>query len=110
MGKRQPYACPVQGCAKTGNLSGIKQHFREKHRRDIDEADLSTIIMKMEKITMGITIKKDAAPHLSMWQKIGYFAIGLIIGGLLTSSWEVGKCYFGLDGCPPAIKRVVHGS
>lgn len=79
MGKRQPYACPVQGCAKTGNLSGIKQHFREKHRRDIDDATLSAIIMRMEKITMGITIKKDRPP-MTVLQRLAWFLFGLAIG------------------------------
>ncbi len=89
-------------------MSAVKQHFRQKHLHDIDDVILTAIIMKKKRLSMPIYIKKDDAPQLRFWQKVGYFLVGLALGGLAMVALQSASCYLDLGTCPPAIHRLIN--
>ena len=48
MGRAQPYHCPAPGCNKAGKLSGVKQHYRDKHDATLADEQLEAMIVRGE--------------------------------------------------------------
>ena len=115
MGKRQPFACPYPGCDKTGKVSGIKQHFRDKHGDDIPESRLEFLITNGEKI---MNYNENLVNRLSDLPKITWrrgFWAGLGVGaalGIITTvaigAGVIGSCQGGAEICPASISRLVN--
>lgn len=114
MGKRQPYTCPYPGCGKTGKLSGLKQHFRDKHREPVPDARLESLITNGEQLTMT-SYNQRALSELpaTVWRRafLSGLALGAAVGISLTiaiGASVISSCQGTADICPASIARLVN--
>lgn len=114
MGRSQPYRCPAPGCGKSGKLSGVKQHYRDKHDPNVIDLDLESMILR------GIAIEGAATPqnpliaelHWSLGFRRGML-FGMLLGALVAFALSYGvlaACNQGVEICPSSIIRLIRGS
>ena len=86
MSRPQPYRCPAPGCNKSGKMSGVKQHYRDKHDPTIGDTSLEQMILggiAIEAIASG-----DAMPRQTQRPTVWHrgFRRGLLFGMALGAS------------------------